>query len=160
MPVTCLSPIINMLKTVIHCSPASWGNYSNTLRDFLSSGWTRKNSSDWVGDNAMVPLRTRRALALKTVYSDSTCLILNRKGLNIINTLLALNNVLIASAVYKSIFFVANSSNYLINSCVCSKNWDWQWKFHGSCVCNGYQQQSDFFFNMLRYIFVYCISSL
>ena len=43
-------PLINMLKTVSHCSPASWKKPFNTLVmlvDFLSSGWTRKNASDW-----------------------------------------------------------------------------------------------------------------
>ena len=31
-------PLINMLKTVNHCSPASWEKPFNTLIDFLSSG--------------------------------------------------------------------------------------------------------------------------
>ena len=39
-------PLINMLKTINHCSPASWGKPSNTPIDFLSSGWTRTNSSE------------------------------------------------------------------------------------------------------------------
>ena len=34
-------PLINMLKTVIHCS-RQLGKPFNTLVDFLSSGWTRK----------------------------------------------------------------------------------------------------------------------
>ena len=39
----------------------------------------------------MFPLRTRRALSPKTLYSDSAPLVLNRTSLNCINALLVLN---------------------------------------------------------------------
>ena len=38
-----------------------------------------------------VPLRTRRALLPKTLFSESTLLVLNRPHLKLINALLALN---------------------------------------------------------------------
>ena len=41
-------PLINTLKTINHYSPTSWETI-NTLVDFLSSGWTRKNFSDRIG---------------------------------------------------------------------------------------------------------------
>ena len=47
-------PKINMLKTVNHCSPASWENHSIPWKDFLSSGWTRKKSSDQIGESVNV----------------------------------------------------------------------------------------------------------
>ena len=41
-------PLINMLKLSIIVAPPA-GKTINTLIDCMSSGWTRKNSSDWVG---------------------------------------------------------------------------------------------------------------
>ena len=41
-------PLINMLKIVNDCSPTSWESIQYPDRHFEYSGWTRKNSSDWV----------------------------------------------------------------------------------------------------------------